>query len=804
MLINHLILALRQLIASPILATMKIVGLGLGIGASLLLIKFASWHWRFDKFHENRDRIVRVETNILQSGAPEVRNAMTYSGVAPLVKSAFPEVVNSCRLGKWIANDVLFRHEENLLRGTHCYFADPSFFDTFSFTMIAGNGKSALSEPNTVVLTETAARKLFGTENPLDRSILFENRKPFRVTGIVADPPPQSHIQFEILASYSTMTSWGLEVFGDDEFDSPYVYTYLLLAEGSDLDALSAKITSEVSGSSYQNTNIFRLQPLEEIHLYSNLSNELGPTGLGKNILTLISIAFVVLILGWINHFNIATAQALDNIKSLSIRKIIGASRKDLFLQLFIAALLTNILGICLGVVIVAVTQPQLEAFFSVTFDELSIDQVSLVDPVVFLGTLLLSGTLLSAIFLASLLSQGQIVEHVYGTGRSGIQKSRLRGTLIVLQFAAIMVLMVGSGVIYQQVQFMLEKNLGFQTKDILVLRGPLGIGYEKLHLGWTNFKHEIQAIPNIESITASHDIPGNSLELIEKLNLGNQSFEYGFYRNYGDPGYFETLAIPFIAKAANFSKLKPDERGVVVNRMAADFLGFKHPEDAIGQELELWDWELQITGVVDNYHQLSLHHAMIPVIYDYRSGTEIEDGYYTIRAKPGTDLSDLTSLVEPHFKEAFPYTVFEPISLEDHYFSQYRADRDFKWLAITLTGLAIFIGCLGLLGLLMISISQRIKEIGIRKILGASNMRILNLLSKRLLQQVAFAIVMAMPISFYLAESWLQRFNYRIEISGWVFILAIGLTFGLSLLTIAIQYHRLTTLKPIEHLRVE
>ena len=380
---NHFIVAWRQIRKKPRLAIIKIFGLGLGIAASLLLIKYITWQWNFDRFHKKGDNIVRIQNDHYRDGVLSSRSAMTYSGVPVVAKETFPEVLNYVRLGRWIANDVVFRFEENMFRGKECFFADPSFFDIFSFELIQGDPKTALLEPNSLVLTATTAKTLFGDKNPIGKEVLFENFKTFYVTGVIKDPPKQSHIQFDILGSLSTMINWGLDVYGNEQLHFAYVYAYLQLQENTNQKILTASLNHKITRlkSQDEEKDVFTLQPFERIHLYSDLEHEISSTGQGNNIWILSSIAILILILGWVNHFNLFSAEAIDKSGDLSIRKIVGARREHLFTQLLVAAFLFNGFGLLVGVVLADIVEPYIAQSFQIPFADISLQHLNFRDP---------------------------------------------------------------------------------------------------------------------------------------------------------------------------------------------------------------------------------------------------------------------------------------------------------------------------------------------------------------------------------------------------------------------------------------
>jgi len=803
MLKNYFKVAWRQLRRKRYLSIIKVFGLGVGICASLLLMKYISWQWNFGRFHVESESIVRINTDHLIDGVRSGFSAETYSGVPVIAKERFPEVLDYVRMGRWIANDVEFRFEENLFRGRNCFFTDPSFFDVFSFKLLKGDPKTALMEPNSLVLTEKTAAILFGDADPIGKELVFESQKNFKVTGVVENPPTQSHMQFEILGSLSTMTNWGLQVYDDKQLNSAYVYGYLLLEKDTDTRALEEKISADVSRlkSMDEGMDIFQLQPLEEIHLYSEVDNEMEVTGEGNNIWILTSIAFLILFLGWVNHFNLFSANVLDQTQELGIRSVVGAGRMDLFFQLTISGLLFSLLGLGVGILLSLAVEPYVQRIFDIPIGDVSYFDFHLNDPAFYILVIVFLGTILNAVLPSIALSNIKAVSILPNYLIPNAGKWDLRGALVVFQFVIIVALIAATAIISNQNQFMREKDLGMNLENVLAIRCPLGTGYENVVTKYPHFKAEINAMHEVLGMSVSHEIPGNQLELLGSLGLRNEEYSFSFYRSYGDQEFFDLYEVPYVVRDTTVSPLSANDRYYVINETAARLLGFLNPEDALHEKLKRWGDEIEIVGVVKDYHQRSLHHSKLPIVYDFSGDNTMSDGYYSMRINGAID-QDLLRKIQAHYSNAFPNTIFEPIIVSDYFASQYQMDDKFKRLNLAFTLLGSMIACLGLLGLMMIKVEKRTKELSIRKVLGATVSGLVILLSKDILKITLIAWLIATPMVWYLMDQWLNNFSARIEI-GWTVFLFTGMAVAaISILTTSVQALRAAMADPASILR--
>jgi putative ABC transport system permease protein len=670
--------------------------------------------------------------------------------------------------------------------------------------MMSGDPKTALQAPNSLVLTQTTAQKLFGSEDPLGQEVLFENLKPFKITGVIKDPPIQSHIQFDILGSLSTMVSWQLDVYGDQQLGAAYIYAYLRLEKNTDRKALAEKLTDLVGSlkTTDGGSDRYHLQPLEQIHLYSQLDQEIGVTGQGNNIWLLMGIAVLILFLGWVNHFNLFSANVFDQTPSLSVRRIVGATSKQIFLQLAFSAAVFSLLGLIAGIIIMLFSEPIIENIFGIPISNFSIKHFSISAPALLLFILIVLGTLANSLLPALTFSKIQPSSVLSRHFSARPQNINIRKTLVIFQFMIIIALIATTSIIYRQTQFMQDKNLGLSLEDVISVRAPLGTGYDNLVTNFPRFQQEILGVPEIKHMSVSHNIPGNELELVENLIVNNKEYSFTFYRNYGNLDYFQTYQIPFIIQDTNVNFALENQRYCVINKTASELLGYEHPEDALHQKIEMWGSEIEITGVVENYHQRSLHHPMAPIIYDISSDGLLSDGYYSFKTINRSQA--FISKIQVAYQRAFPYTVFDVIQVQDYFDSQYKKDNDFKKLNLGFTLLGLIIACFGLLGLMIITVDKRTKELGIRKVLGASTTTLMLLLSKDMIKITGLAWVLATPLVWYFMNQWLDSFSARIQIGWSVFIWSGILVLIAAFLTTSFQTIKAAMVDPAKILKDE
>ena len=805
---NTIKLALRKMKRRPLISLLKISGLAISISVVVLMVLYVDFQWRYDHFHEKKDRIYRVATEQYHDGQLNLESAMTYAGVGPLLASEFPEVEEQVRLAIWIGNDIVFQYEDRAVREKAFYYTEPSFFEIFSIRLKNGDPKTALSQPNSVVLTEEIAQKLFGEEDPLGKVIQQENRLSFTVTGVIEQAPEQSHLKYGILASYATWDATGFAdtgVYGDNHFEYLYTYTYALLHPRARPDEMAQQLTNRIRAykEAGKNRDNFLLQPLTDIHLYSNLQYEMQATVNGRSLWVLLAIAMIVVVLAWVNYYNITMATALDQRSAIGVRKVIGARRRDIVLQMFVENLLHTLFALVLGVGFALWSIPLVERLFGISLGTPTLFAEMLFTPMLaillFIGIGTILSTLLPAFSMSSINPINLFRKSVYFS-TLGMDA---RKVLVVLQFMIIIGLLTSSMVIYQQSRYMEQKDLGINLENILIVKGPLGTAvYADIQPAHLAFKNRIQAIPSVGQSTMSRQIPGDDLDVLNELRFKDGETSFPVNRLVVSPSFFQIYELSLIA--GDVSRVERNtQNGVVLNESAVRHLGYRENEEILGRTVHFYDAEHEVVGVLRDYHHYSLHQPVPPILFDLtNSETDgLEDGYFSIKMNTPEYFRDIPE-IEAAFKASYPGTVFEYFTMAETYERLYKANNDFSTLHLIFTGLAFLIACIGLLALSIILAEKRTKEIGIRKILGATVLEILLLFSRDFLKLVAIGWVIAVPISWYALRIWLQNFAFRVEIGWWPFLLAGLATMLLTAGTIGMNALKTARTNPVNALR--
>lgn len=804
MILHFVRIALRRIWYNRGLTLLKVGGLGLSMAASIWLVRYVNFHWQFDRFHEHAEEIYRLNHHQLTEQQEEQRSAMTVAGSAVALKEQFPEVLDYVRLGRWIANDVVFQRGDKAIRDKDFFFVDPSFFEVFSFEWIAGDPRTGLGAPNTLFLSEQHAQALFGTEDPLGQEVVFEGRRNFTIAGVFRQPPTQSHFQFGLLSSISTVQQMGLDIYKDDHWEYPYVYAYVRIRTGADLASMMSVFNEQVNvqHGGPEQVHQFQLQALTDIHLYGDRQFELGASGNGKSLWILLGMALLIQLLAWINFFNIYTAASLAHLKNLGVRKVIGANRKQVAGQLVIESLILAGLGLGIGLLLAFLGEDFMASYFPDTATKLSWSDLRFGRPAFYLLFISLVGVVMSMGIPAWLLSSFQPAFAIGQKVRLPGLGAKLQKGLTTLQFAIIIGLLAGTLVVYQQTVFMLDKDTGLALDDKLVLLAPLGTKhYENLQPHFQQFKYEMEALPEVEQLTLTREIPGNPLEVLQGVEIEGQTKSTIFARYTVEPGFFKAFEISRVAGIDPESR-PADEPNIAINESAMRLLGYQDPEQILNKTITYFEDDHRVVAVMKDHHHRSLHHDLLPIIYDFFSHPS-EDGYITLNMSRRPS-DEFLSTTQNAYQEAFPNSVFEHLELKAHYEEQYQGDLDFRRLGLAFTLLGFVVAALGLFGLSLLVFEKRTKEVGIRKVLGASVASIITLLVKDLLFWVLLGGLIALPLSWYLMDQWLDNFPYRVEPNWWLFAWSGLSAILMAFLTMSYQSWRTANKNPAIVLKQE
>jgi putative ABC transport system permease protein len=804
MLKNYFKLAFRNFLRNKGNSFINIMGLALGMTVFFLIIQYIYYEKSYDGFNKNADNIYRVRNDRIYSDKHD-KSAGCPPALAPTLKKEFPEVLESARI---YSSDltIIDSGKNNSESIGKEYYADPSFLRIFSFPLVEGSLKSALEEPYTIIISKSLSQKYFGNESPVNKVITLANdygKHAYEIKGVFKDIPSNSHIKFDLLISYKTLIAqkgeaafyWGWNAFN----------TYLLLAPNIDPKALEAKFKETVEkNKNYEDSykRVYLLQPLKYIHLHSNLRYEPEVNGSADTVSFLSIIAVFVLLLAWINYINLSTCRSLTRAKEVGIRKVLGSSRIQLIKQFMIESFLLNFLALVLAIII---TELALPFFNMLTGKPLSMDL--LLNDLPLLAAIFAAGASLSGIYPAFILSSFSpiaVMKKKLAWAHKGIN---LRRGLVIFQFAISIILIASSLVVNTQLTFMQSRNLGMDISQTLILEAPKLT--EGAYLKTSNFKNDLQSIPYVQGVSASSSIPGkgysNASSGVRKSSSDRRDGTQGFFIDV-DENYFRLYKIPLLA-GTFFSRESRLNGEIILNEEGVKVYNFKNPEDAVGKKLTFDGFggqSVEIVGVTKNYHQESLKNSVLPVIFNPVNASDINlTKYFSIKIN-GRNIKQTIAQIHNKFEDVFPSQPFKYEFLDGIFNAQYKSDLQFGKVFGLFTFLAIIISCLGLFGLASFTNLQRTKEIGIRKVVGASLQNIFLLLVKDFTKWVLLANIIAWPVAYFVMNNWLKNFAYRINLDVWVFIVSGITALAIALLTISIHAIKAGTANPIKSLKYE
>ncbi|HEV7334199.1 MAG TPA: ABC transporter permease [Flavisolibacter sp.] len=800
---NFFVTALRNLAKHKAFSFINIFGLALGIAACLLIQQYVRFERNYDRFQAKGERIFRLQQNRYNEGKLSTQWAAGSAGIGRAVKEDLPEVEAFAKLTQ--TRGVISYGNEKY-REERMFYANDAFLPMFSYQALQGQVEGALAEPNTAVITAATAKKYFGTENPVGKVISRNKRQDFKITAVVADPPENTHLKFDVLFSFQTyvnLTSPDAET----TFDWDGFYTYVLLKPGVDPVKTEAKIAQVVEkrvGQEYKERNEkveYKLQPLRDIHLTSNYMMEAEVNGDGKAVKFLFIISIFIIVIAWINYVNLSTARSLDRAKEVGVRKVLGSQRAQLIRQFLFESFVINLFAVTLAFLLVILSLPLFNSITgkNVTFSLVTDGNFWLTLIIIFLG-----GTLLSGLYPAFVLSSFRPIDVLKGKLARTTHGAWLRQSLVIIQFAASVALMVGTYGIYNQLSYMKNQDLGVDINQTLVVRGP-SVSDSTYTKKLTAFKTELLRQTGITKIAASSEVPGSKVDWnAGGIRLaGSDVNKSQQYRVFGiDYDFVDAYGLRVI-KGRNFSRdFISDSSAVLFNEAAVKQLGFEKPEEALNKKIDFWGETYTIVGVVSNHHQESLRETMDT--YIYRLIPESDD-FYSIKLEAGgPSITGAIKTIEQAWNRFFPGNPFEYFFLDDHFAEQYKADEQFGKTFALFAILAIIVACLGLYGLASFVTTQRTKEIGIRKISGASISSLLVLLTKDFLKPIFLSFAIAIPVTYFLLQQWLQNYAYKTSITAWMFVLPALLILIVAIITVTTQTLKTASANPVKNLRTE
>lgn len=817
MFLNYLKSAWRNIYKRKEFSMLNILGLSVGMAACLLILQYVNYEKSYDNFHPDLSRLYRLNLGMAKTGNPTFKFLATNHPAAGLtLKRDFPQVEEVTRLvdvsiftGSAVISYKADGKNPKTFYEKDMYLADPSILEIFAYPLIKGNPSTALAGQDNVVITESMAKKYFGDEEPMGKILSLNGELEVKVTGVLKDLPQNSHLSISALFS-SVSFSEGL----NNSWKWPEFYTYVKLAPNTNLknfenqlDGFVDKYLGEVM-KEFGVEQKMQLQPVQEIHLSGNLLREAKENGNQKVVSFLMLIAIMILVIAWINFINLSTSRSLERASEVGIRKVVGARRGNIIFQFLMESALINILAISLAILFVTLATPYFnqlvgrpvmgERWLTQIWEQVSTWKI--------LVLLFLGGTFLAGLYPAFVLSSFEPVKTIKGKLFQSGQKFQFRHAMVIFQFVVSMLMIAGTIIVFKQLSFMRNQEMGFNMDQLLIVKSPR-ITDSTLTEKFQLFREQLIKKAQIHNITASSDIPGHAIQTVNSIKRKEQSIAESIVAIYlhTDGHYLPTYELNLLA-GRNFSEGRAtDESAVILSEKAVELLGFTAPEEALGQVISKkvggsWE-ELTVIGVVQNINHQSL--AFNQTSFAFFNPSRHRFDYYSLRI--GTQgLSQTITSVEQAYKQIFPENPFEHFFLDDYFDQQYLADRQFGRVFGLFASLALFVACLGLFGLSSYVTTRRTKETGIRKILGASAIQILILLGKQFIWLVLIAAAVGIPLAWWGGKQWLSNYAYRIELNAWVFILPVLLVLLIAVLTVTLQSSKAAWINPIKSLRDE
>lgn len=808
MLKNYIKVAFRNLWKSKGFSAINIIGLAIGLATCLLITLFVLDELSYDHYNKKAGRIYRVDGDI-QFGGNHFILAVAPDPMGPALKKDYPQVEQYVRFRGY--GGLLVKKGNENIQENKVIYADSTLFDVFTLPVIDGDPKTALTEPNSIVITEKIARKYFNTTRVAGKNLVVDKDKNYKITAVIKNIPSQSHFNFDFFISLSTLPESRENNWVSNNFN-----TYIVLKEGADPKALEAQFDALVDKyvgpqvmqimsinmeqfKKSGNYDRYVLTPLTSIHLHSDKVAELGPNGSIQYVYIFSAIAFFILLIACVNFMNLSTARSSNRAKEVGVRKVLGSLKVHLVNQFLTESVLISCMALVLALII---TWSLLPYFNRLAAKEISVGVVTEPWLIPLLLALVLVTGLLAGSYPAFYLSSFKPIQVIKGKLAAGFKSSWLRSSLVVFQFSISIILIIATVVIYKQLHYIQSRKLGFNREQVMIIHNSYPLDKQA-----KTFKDELIKLPGVENATMSGFLPTSDSRndsplfpdatLDQKKAVSMQIWDV-------DEQYIPTLGME-MARGRNFlSQFPTDSTGIIINEAAAHLLAFDEP---LGKPLYYLNsltkkndvTAFHIIGVVKDFNFNTLRQQVTPLALMLRENR----GNIAIRIS-SKNIQHLIAQIEHQYKTMAPGQPFEYSFMNDDFDKLYRAEQRMGNIAITFSTLAILIACLGLFGLAAYAAEQRTKEIGIRKVLGASVSNITTLLSKDFLKLVIIAAVIAFPLAWWAMHTWLQDFAYRTGLSWWIFLSAGAIAILIAVITVSFQTIKAAVINPVKSLRTE
>ena len=823
MLKNHFIIAFRNLFKNKIISFIHILGLTIGTAACLLIFQYIHFERSYDRFLERAEDIYRVPIRYSEGFGVHPRTASNHPGLGPAMKADFPEVETYTRIlhPSNIGSNINLSHKNEAGQQfssseDKIYLSDSSFFELFSFPLIDGDPATALSKPNTIAISASTAKKYFGQEDPMGKELLLNQNRPLTVTAVFEDLPFNSHLELDgLLAANSFFNSIGPK----NLWIWPEFHTYVRLVPGTDpiiienrfpafTDRNLAAIHRELNFQTY-----FSLQPIVDIHLKTECANEITTPGSERMIYFLTLLGIFILIIAWINYINLSTSRSLERAKEVGVRRVIGAQKNQLVGQFLSEAIILNALGIFFGIILAKALLPVFTDLVGKEIGDSLLNSGLITKPIFWL--LLIGGSIMggfiSGFYPSLVLAAFQPVDAIKDNLHPSSKTVFFRKLLVGFQFVLSILLISATILVMRQLSYMSNKELGYSKDQILVIRAPTvfdSITFTRSGI----LADKLEKLPQIAGMTKSSEIPGKVISFRNDVKRMDRQSDVTQNSNIMriDDQFLPTYDMKLIA-GRNFEKsdstelYKTEHNKIMVNETAVSNLGYHSPDEIISRKLRFKvgqnNYIGEVIGVFKDYHQRSVKEAYDPILYYYPTFTVWN--YFSIKVG-SENTKEVLAEVEKTYKSLFPDSPFNYFFLDEFFDRQYRADQQFSKVCLVITGLAIFVACLGFFALSTLLLIRRAKEIGIRKILGAQPASILLLVTKDFISMLLVANLISIPVIIYFGQQWLNNFAFSVSLSWEIFVLPLAFLLLIVITLVGIQVYRTSVLNPIKAIRSE
>jgi putative ABC transport system permease protein len=805
---NYLKSTYRNIIKNRIGFAITIIGITAGLVVCILISLFVNDELSYDKFHVQSKNIYRVADNIYKENILESQNARTFSAYGPALKEEYPEVVNFCRIRPYERG---YNKEANIQLGnerfklSNVFYADSTLFSVFTFTMNMGNSNDQLRNVNTAIISKSVAENYFSDENPLGKIITINNQQTVTITGVYDNLPSNSHLKCDLLVSYVSVEQNSSD-YEQRKWDHPWqqAYTYVLLNPNADYKTFAKKLPEFISkhkpvlAANHENEELF-LQPLERIHLHSNLLLEAEKNGDASKVWFLSLLAISIMVIAWLSYLNLSTSMAFDKLKEVSIRKIIGCKKIHFINQFIIDGLVVYLISFVMAIMIILLAEKGLNQILEISIAH------TIKNNLLFMGILLLTFGAFSILIntYPSIIIASVNPSRIISSGSLKLGKASFRKVLVVFQFVVFIILIIGSLTIVRQFKYIKNKDLGINIDNTIVVQSvPFNPNDMEAANKINAFKAELNKHKNIESITSSTQIAGQETNYSMPVNRLNKELKTPpeMFMLGVDYNFLDEYNVSLTHGRGFSEELDKNMFGaVMINESAAKSLKYETIQQCLNDSIDAAGIKTKIVGVFKDFYQLGFKSKVPPMLISLAPNV----GYLSIKYNSANH-AEIREFIKTKYELFFPQSSFEYFYLNEFYFSQYNSDFQFGKMFYAFMIISMIISCLALFGFSYYATNKRMKEIGIRKINGAKVSEILSMLNKDFIKWVVIAFVIATPIAYYAMQKWLENFAYKTSLSWWIFALAGLLALGVALLTVSFQSWKAATKNPVESLRYE